>query len=63
MMEIEERILVFVRYNNSLTGEEKTRVAGLSRQDYEYQRQMLIDKTCLYVKEIQIIKPKFIPAY
>jgi hypothetical protein len=66
-MEIEDRVLVFIRYINIFTNIEKWGIAGFHKNDFEGLKQLIIFNKeyniphC--VKEVQLIKNKFIPAY
>lgn len=66
-MEIEDRVLVFIRYVNIFTNIEKWAIGGYHKDDFEGMKQLIIsnkeNNRPHYVKEVQLIKNKFIPAY
>lgn len=69
-MEIEDRVLVFIRYFNLITNKEKTAIGGMDINDYLYMKDCVKNKeqknfyhTSQMIKEMQIIKSKFIPVY
>lgn len=62
-MEIEDRVLVFIRYINAFTGIEKWAIAGYHKDDFEGLKQLILDKRSHLVKEVQLIKSKFTPPY
>jgi hypothetical protein len=64
-MEIEDRVLVFIRWDDIITGKTKTAVGGIEKDFYLFMRGELINKSTHFptYKEIQLIKPKFEPAY
>lgn len=63
-MEIEDRVLVFIRYFNVVKLTECWRIGGMSRDDFEYYKNFLIrNRHHGTIYEIQLIKPKFIPTY
>lgn len=66
-MEIEDRVLVFMRYINPISGVEKWSIAGMHKNDFEGTKSLIIMNKLIkrphYVKEVQLIKPKFIPTY
>jgi len=63
-MEIEDRVLVFIRYFNVIKLTDCWKIGGMSKNCfYRYRYLLAQNRPYNYIYEIQLIQPKFTPPY